>query len=207
MPAQVFICYSTEDQAIANAVCDRLEAGGIKCWIAPRDPVPGLPYSEQIVHAIAQSAVVLLILSARSNVSRAVLGEIELAANRRKIILPLRIEDVAPSESLEYYIRSVHWHDAFASHRETQLDALVARVEALLGAEPPPAKPAPVAVIPPADLAAVTAQLAAYVGPIARVLVARHAPRATDLAALRDALGEEISDPEERRRFVAGIAR
>jgi len=214
MAHHVFICHSSHDQGVATAVCDRLEARAIGCWIAPRDPVPGLPYSEQIVRAIAESAIVLLVFSAHANASRAVLGEIELAANRSKIILPVRIEDVALSESLEYYIRSVHWHDAIAPRREEQLDALAARVESLLGTQSPKmAHPgaAPAAAAAPAisaaDLAAVTAQLAAYVGPIARVLVARYASSATNFAALCDALGAEIADPEERRRFRAGTAR
>ncbi len=234
------MCHSSRDQRLANAVCARLESVGIECWIAPRDPAPGLPYGQQIVRAIAESTIVLLIFSTHANESRAVLGEIELAANRGKIILPLRIEDIAPSERLEFYIRSVHWQDALdwrdalAAPFEAHLEALTKRVQGLLGrstevtaapaaaehpiaavAEHPVAAVAehpvtaviehPVAAvaIPAADLVAVTAQLAVYVGPVARVLVARYARTATNVAALCDALGAEISDPAERRRFLA----
>jgi hypothetical protein len=219
MARPIFICHSSLDHDLAFAVCAKLETAGINCWIAPRDPVPGLPYGQQIVHAIAESTIVLLVLSRNSNDSRAVLGEIELAANRSKIILPMRIEDIAPSEGLEYYIRSVHWHDVLASSQEANLDALVARIQGILnapheaGEAPPVAKPAVPAVAAPAvvagpvfsaaELAAVTARLAMYLGPVARVLVARYAQKAANLKDLCDALGAEISDPAERSRFLA----
>jgi hypothetical protein len=232
MAHRVFMCHSSRDQRLANAVCARLESVGIECWIAPRDPAPGLPYGQQIVRAIAESTIVLLIFSTHANESRAVLGEIELAANRGKIILPLRIEDIAPSERLEFYIRSVHWQDALdwrdalAAPFEAHLEALTKRVQGLLGrstevtaapaaAEHPIAAvtehpvaavvehPVAAVAIPAADLVAVTAQLAVYVGPVARVLVARYARKAANVAALCDALGAEISDPAERRRFLA----
>lgn len=230
MARPIFICHSSLDHDLAFAACAKLESAGINCWIAPRDPVPGLPYGQQIVHAIAESTIMLLVLSRNSNDSRAVLGEIELAANRSKIILPMRIEDVAPSEGLEYYIRSLHWHDVRAASQEANLGALVARVQGILkarhdaGAAPPAAKPAvPAVAAPPvaavaeqpapaaagpvfsaAELAAVTARLAMYLGPVARVLVARYAQKAANLKDLCDALGAEISDPAERRRFLAG---
>jgi hypothetical protein len=213
MAHHIFICHSSRDQSLANAACAQLESVGIKCWIAPRDPAPGLPYGQQIVRAIAESTIVLFVFSTHANESRAVLGEIELASNRGKIILPLRIEDIAPSERLEFYIRSVHWQDALEAPFEAHLEALTRRVQGLLGtstevtAPPAPAEHPVVAVaehaIPAADLVAVTAQLAVYVGPVARVLVARYAQKAANVAALCDALGAEISDPAERRRFLA----
>jgi TIR domain len=209
MARPVFICHSSLDHDLAFAVCAKLETAGINCWIAPRDPVPGLPYGQQIVHAIAESTIMLLVLSRNSNDSRAVLGEIELAANRSKIILPMRIEDIAPSEGLEYYIRSVHWHDVLAASQEANLDALVARVQGILkapheaGAAPPVAKAAGPAAFSAAELTAVTSRLAMYLGPVARVLVARYAQKAANLKDLCDALGAEISDPAERSRFLA----
>ena len=49
MPHDVFISYSNKDKAVADAVCHTLEARKIRRWIAPRDPVPGLDWMEQIV--------------------------------------------------------------------------------------------------------------------------------------------------------------
>jgi hypothetical protein len=33
----VFVSYTSQDAAIADAVVENLERQGIKCWIAPRD--------------------------------------------------------------------------------------------------------------------------------------------------------------------------
>ena len=54
-------------------------------------PVPGIPYGQQLVSAISRTAVVLFVFSAKANDSRAVLGELELASNRGKIILPVQL--------------------------------------------------------------------------------------------------------------------
>jgi hypothetical protein len=142
MAHDVFICYSSEDKVIADAACVKLEGAGIRCWIAPRDPIPGQPYSEQIVDAIAGCSILLLIFSEHANHSRAVLGEIELASNREKIILPFRTENVNPSSGLEFYIRSVHWLDAMNPPMEKRLDELTLLMRRVLTAAPTPERQA-----------------------------------------------------------------
>lgn len=128
----VFICHSSKDRTLAFAACAKLEEAGVRCWIAPRDPNAGMPYGQQIVSAINLSRIVLLIFSGHSNESKAVLNEIELASNREKLILPFRIEEVSPSEGLEFYIRSVHWLDALTPPIEAKLSELTALVKRLL---------------------------------------------------------------------------
>jgi predicted ATPase len=128
----VFISYSTEDAAVASAICSHLESADVECWIAPRDPVPGIPYGRQLTEAIDSSRILLLVLSAASNASRAVLHEIELASNRGKVILPCRIEDVMPSRDLEFYVRAVHWFTATNGSIEQQAPDLVALVQRVL---------------------------------------------------------------------------
>jgi hypothetical protein len=41
MPHDVFVSYSSDDKPTADAVCATLENKGIRCWIAPRDILPG----------------------------------------------------------------------------------------------------------------------------------------------------------------------
>lgn len=129
---QVFICHSSVDADSARAICARLEASGIGCWIAPRDPIPGVPYARQIVNAIGAARVVLLVFSANANTSRPVLSELELASNRGKPILPVRIEDVQPSSNLEFYVRATHWFDGVSRPFEKILPQLVRDVRMLL---------------------------------------------------------------------------
>lgn len=46
MAHDIFISYSTQDKAVADAVCATLEKNKIRCWIAPRDVIPGMSYAE-----------------------------------------------------------------------------------------------------------------------------------------------------------------
>ena len=133
MAHDVFISHSSEDRAAAEAVRAALERGGLACWIAPRDILPGQDYGEAIIDGIRSSRVFLLILSRRSIDSHQVRRETERAASAGRAIMPLRIEDVQPSKSLEYFISSAHWLDAFPPPLDRHLDYLVDAVRRLLG--------------------------------------------------------------------------
>jgi outer membrane protein assembly factor BamB len=128
----VFISYAVEDKPTADAACATLEARRIRCWIAPRDVLPGMDYAQSLVEAINQSRVMVLIFSARSNHSPHVRREVERAVSAGIPILPFRIEDVSPSPSLEYFIATAHWLDALTPPLERHLKHLAETVKLLL---------------------------------------------------------------------------
>lgn len=128
----VFISHSSQDRAIGEAACAALERAGHKCWIAPRDIMPGEDYGEAIVDGIRGSRIFLLIVSSNSVASPQVRRETERAANAAAPIIPFRIEDVLPSKSLEFFISSAHWLDAITRPMEPHYDYLVRVVERLL---------------------------------------------------------------------------
>jgi len=132
MAHDVFISHSTNNRAVANAVCASLESVAIRCWIAPRDVMPGRSYSGEITRAIQQSRAFVLIFSEYSNNSEQVLREVQLAANSRLHIVQFRIDAVAPSDDLEYYLSGPHWLDAVTPPLENHLAQLQASVKALL---------------------------------------------------------------------------
>jgi hypothetical protein len=76
MAHDVFISHSTNNRSVANAVCASLESVAIRCWIAPRDVMPGRSYSGEITRAIQQSRAFVLIFSEDSNNSEQVLREV-----------------------------------------------------------------------------------------------------------------------------------
>ena len=131
MPFEVFISHSLKDKAIADAVCAKLEAEKVRCWIAPRDIHPGADWAEAIIAALGSCKVMILIFSSHSNTSPQVSGEVQRAFEKGLIVMPFRIEDVIPSAGLEYYIGSVHWLDALTDPMEQHIDQLVTRVKAL----------------------------------------------------------------------------
>jgi hypothetical protein len=141
MAHDVFVCHSSEDKTIANAACAKLESAGIRCWMAPRDPIAGIPYGRQLVDAITAARVVLLIFSGNANRSEHVLRELEVASDSGKIIVPFRIENVVPSGDLRYYITRVHWLDAMSPPMESRLNELVALMQRLMDLPITPAAP------------------------------------------------------------------
>jgi hypothetical protein len=146
MAFDAFISYSTLDKPTADAACAMLESLGIRCWIAPRDVMPGSEYGASIVDAIHQSRVMVLVFSSHANQSPQVGREVERAVNKGIPIVPLRIENITPTQSLEYFIGTVHWLDALTPPVESHLHRLGEAVQALLRIEAPgaaAARPAP----------------------------------------------------------------
>jgi hypothetical protein len=77
--ARVFISYASQDVAVADAIVAPLERHGLKCWIAPRDVIPGSLYTDRIVRAISGAKVFVLVLSEHAIASSHVGKEIERA--------------------------------------------------------------------------------------------------------------------------------
>jgi len=132
MAHDVFISYSSNDKPIADALCAGLEANGVRVWIAPRDIVPGVAWGEAIVDGISASKLMVVVFSDASNRSQQVLREVERAVNKGIGIIPFRIEDVAPTKSMEYFLSSPHWLDALSAPLERHIDELTQTVRVLL---------------------------------------------------------------------------
>lgn len=141
----MFVCHASEDKATADAVVATLEGAGVRCWIAPRDVIPGDSYVEDIVAAIERSRLVVFVFSTSANESPHVTRELGHAVNVGVAILPFRIEDIEPSPTLEFYISGSHWLDATTPPLEPHLRQLASTTRLLLGfdADLPPTPPAP----------------------------------------------------------------
>ena len=111
MKYDVFISHSSKDKAVADKLCEYLEQHDIKCWIAPRNVLGGMPYAREIFNGIDESQILLLIFSGNSNVSRHVEREIDRAFNKEKVIIPFRIEECFMSDVLSYYMGVNHYID------------------------------------------------------------------------------------------------
>jgi len=128
----VFISYSSYDKVVADTVCANLESRGIRCWIAPRDVLPGVPYAEALINGLNQSRLMVLVFSNNSNTSPQVEREVERAVNKGIPIIPLRIENVVLSKSMEYFVSSSHWLDALTLPLESHLQRLADTIQVLL---------------------------------------------------------------------------
>jgi formylglycine-generating enzyme required for sulfatase activity len=129
MDFDVFISYANKDKATADAACAKLEADGIRCWIAPRDVPPGNEWAGAIVDAIDQCRAMVLIFSSSANGSKQIHREVQRAFDREVPVVPFRIENIAPEKSLAYYMGPVHWLDALTLPLEQHLAKLAVAVK------------------------------------------------------------------------------
>lgn len=125
MNFDAFISYAKEDKAAADAACAKLEANGIRCWIAPRDVPPGAQWAAAIVDAIDHCRAMVLIFSSSANGSKQIHREVQRAFEREVPVVPFRIENVVPEQALAYYMGPVHWLDALTPPLEQHLQKLV----------------------------------------------------------------------------------
>jgi hypothetical protein len=136
MAHDVFISYSTKDKLAADAVCARLEGRGIRCWIAPRDILPGMDWGASIIEALESARLMVVVFSSNANASLQIRREVECAFSKEILVVPLRIEDVPPGRSLEYFLGNVHWLDAITRPFEQHLDRIGDTIKLLIGRMP-----------------------------------------------------------------------
>jgi len=137
MSHEAFISYANKDKAFADGICAILESHKIRCWIASRDVIPGSKWAESIVRAIESARVVVVVFSANSNASDQVLREVERSVAAGTPIIPIRIEDVPFSKSLEYFLGTSHWLDALSPPLEKHIHRLAETIRRLLASEQP----------------------------------------------------------------------
>ena len=146
-----FISYASADEAVAATICRYLEGDGLPCWMAPRDVRAGADYASEIIDGIEASAVFVLVLSEHANASKFVKREVERAVSKGKPLFPVRVREVIPSRSLELFISSTEWIDAWQLPIEPTLERLArairsaASVAAVGGADRPDTVAAPAA--------------------------------------------------------------
>lgn len=133
---QVFISYSTVDSDVANAVCYYLESGNIRCWIAPRDVQAGISWAGQLMRAIRESKIFLLIYSKDFNRSPQVISELTEAVEAGCIIVPFRIDQTPMNDDLAFYLKKVHWLDAMNPPTAQHVDNLYTHIVRILQMDP-----------------------------------------------------------------------
>ena len=89
--SQVFISHVAEDAATASELTVGLEEAGYTTWFYERDSLPSPPYVTQILQAIAQSTVVIVLVSSAALGSWQVDRDIFQAFTTQKAMVPVLI--------------------------------------------------------------------------------------------------------------------
>jgi hypothetical protein len=101
MSHDVFISYSSKDKNAADAVCAVLERNNIRCWIAPRDVLPGAVWGAAIIGAIQAAKIIVLVFSGAANTSPQIEREVERAISKGIPIIPF---------ASRMFSRAIHWN-------------------------------------------------------------------------------------------------
>ena len=149
MAHDVFISYSQGDKQVADAMCATLESRRIRCWIAPRDILPGTEYGVDVIRGIEECRIFVVVFSAGANESPHVRREVERAVSKGRVVVPFRIEAVSPSRAMEYCLSNTHWLDALTPPLEAHLGRLACTIERLLEDRPGPSTVSDAPGIPP----------------------------------------------------------
>ena len=132
MSADIFISFASQDAKTASTICTAIESRGFTCWISTRDILPGENFQSAIVRAIRGAKVLLLVFTANSNRSDEMTKELALASQQKLMVVPLRVENVTPSDAFAYEFATRQWIDLFAdweqamNHLGTRLSAALA---------------------------------------------------------------------------------
>jgi hypothetical protein len=140
MTPLVFISHSSQDRRIAMRVCEALERFGLGCWLASRDIGPGDNFQEAIVRAIRTVRVMVLVFTGNANNSNEIKKEIALASQHQLAVIPLRAEDVMPSDAFLYELSTRQWVDAFDDW-DRAMQRLADQIAEMAGQEPVPMAP------------------------------------------------------------------
>jgi hypothetical protein len=135
--APIFISYSSKDRDMAETICRALEARGHQCWISCRDVPPGQNFQEAIVQALRSARVMLLVFTANANNSDEIKKELVLAGRHRVTVVPIRVEDVVPSDAFAYELATRQWIDLY-SDWEKEIERLAVRIGQILQTGKPP---------------------------------------------------------------------
>ncbi|HEY1878201.1 MAG TPA: TIR domain-containing protein [Rhizomicrobium sp.] len=164
---RVFISHSSKDQKTAMAICGALESRGHPCWMSSRDIAPGENYQGAIVRAIRDAGVMVLVFSANANNSDEIKKEMSLASQSRTLVIPVRSEDVVPSEDFTYELATRQWIDMF-NDWEQSIEKLCRQIAVAIPPEDTGVRPA---VTPPSPFAGVLKGRVPLVAGIAAVLL------------------------------------
>jgi hypothetical protein len=117
IPRDIFICFSSENKAIAKNVYEILEADGYSTWISLKNLRPNNKenYWDDIKKAINSSSIVLVISSSQAMVSKDVIKEIEIAKKENKKLIEYKIDEVKHTSFFKYIFDGSKWVEGYTN--------------------------------------------------------------------------------------------
>ena len=125
MGAEVFVSYSSQDRDRVIPVVEYLRSLGISVWVDEGNIHAADLWSEQIVQAIAECQVMVVMLSGNSTDSHNVVKEAMLASEQKKALLPVYLESAEIPARLQYQLAGIQHLELYGQGEEQVLSDLV----------------------------------------------------------------------------------
>src|SRR5437868_6238470 len=119
MAGEIFISYRRADAAWARLLYDRLRAEGVEAWY---DALvgPGQDWRIATAKALEASQIFVLLFSENAAQSSDIAKELAAAVLEKKLIVPVRLQNIAPKGAFLYELASRNWINAYED-TETKL--------------------------------------------------------------------------------------
>ena len=124
MGAEVFISYSSLDRDRVMPVVESLRGNGISVWVDEGNIHAADLWSEQIVQAIADCRVMVVMLSQNSTDSHNVVKEVMLASEQKKALLPVYLEPADVPAKLQYQLAGIQHLELYGENEQQVLEDL-----------------------------------------------------------------------------------
>src|ERR1700761_6057009 len=112
MAGEIFISYRRADVAWARLLHGQLRAEGIDAWY---DALvgPGQDWRIATAKALQASQIFVLLFSANAAQSSDIAKELAAAVLEEKLIIPVRLQNIAPTGAFLYELASRNWINAY----------------------------------------------------------------------------------------------
>ena len=118
MTADVFISYSREDKDRVIELAQKLREAGVSLWIDQGGIDGAAMWSEEIVHALEDSKVLMLMVTEKAVNSHNVVKEVTIASETKGRILPVHLEPTRIPAALKYALAGIQHIEYFTTGPE-----------------------------------------------------------------------------------------
>ncbi|HEX4272120.1 MAG TPA: TIR domain-containing protein [Rhizomicrobium sp.] len=112
MAGEIFISYRRADEAWARLLHARLRAEGVEAWYDAQIGA-GQDWRAATAKALQTSRIFVLLFSKAAAESEDIAKELAAATFSRKLVVPVRIENIDPTGAFLYELASRNWVNAF----------------------------------------------------------------------------------------------
>ena len=128
-PADVFISYSREDKDRVLDLAAKLRGAGVSLWIDQGGIDGATLWGEEIVKALENAKVLLLVVTESAVRSHNVAKEVVLASERKGHILPVHLEPTQIPSSLRYPLAGIQHIEYFQGDADANLRTILRSLE------------------------------------------------------------------------------